>query len=230
MWNLLQRITARLREIMISRRVSLYLIFGLALSVSSLWVFASVAEDVLEGDPIVVADAALATELHNQATPLSTSFYLIISWFGAQGIVVVGVVVGIFYVLRREWLNLTFWLIALGGGGLLNALMKQIVARPRPVFVDPIALEQNYSFPSAHAMTSLITFGMVAYFLWVGIPNRYARIMIVFAATLLIILIGISRMALGVHYFSDVIGGFAAGGIWLGVCIITIAMMKRREG
>jgi len=217
----------RLKEALLAK-ITLYLLLGLALSVLSLGLFWSVAEDVLEGESILVFDLALANQLHSQATPLSTSFYLVISWFGAQGIVLVGVVVGLVYVLRRQWLNFTFWLIALAGGGLLNNLMKQIVARPRPVFADPIALEQNYSFPSAHAMSSLITYGIIGYFLWAAIPNRYARIFIVFATSLFIILIGISRLRLGVHYFSDVVGGFAAGGIWLGICIVAANLAKRR--
>ncbi len=220
----------RLKEALLAK-ITLYLLLGLALSVLSLGLFWSVAEDVLEGDEsILVFDLTLANQLHSQATPLSTSFYLVISWFGAQGIVLVGVVVGLVYGLRRQWLNVTFWLIALAGGGLLNSLMKQIVARPRPVFADPLALEQNYSFPSAHAMTSLITYGIIGYFLWAATPNRYAKIFIIFATSLFIILIGISRLTLGVHYFSDVIGGFAAGGIWLGVCIVVANLVKRRPG
>lgn len=229
MQDLLQRISIRFKEMMLTRRVSLYLLFGLALSILSLWVFANIAEDVVEGDPIVVVDIAIADELHRQATPLSTSLYLAISWFGQQGIVVVGVIVGLFYVRRRRWLNFKFWLIALAGGGLLNALIKQVIARPRPVFADPVAIAQNYSFPSGHSMASLITYGILAYFLWLEIPNRYARIGLIFAATLLIVLIGISRLALGVHYFSDVLGGFAAGGIWLGMCIVAMNIMKRCE-
>ncbi len=229
MLSFLRSSVRRLNRLEFIRHASVYLLFGLTLSVLSLWLFWSVAEDVWERDAIVIADIAFANELHAEATSLSTTFYRIISWFGAQGIVIVGVVVGAFYMLRRHWLNLIFWIIALGGGGLLNALIKQAIARPRPYFADPIATEQSYSFPSAHAMTSLITYGILAYFLWLAIPNRYARIGLIFAATLLIVLIGISRLALGVHYFSDVLGGFAAGGIWLGMCIVAMNIMKRRE-
>ncbi|HEX2621349.1 MAG TPA: phosphatase PAP2 family protein, partial [Phototrophicaceae bacterium] len=141
----------------------------------------------------------------------------------------IGVLVTLVYLIQRRWFNLSFWIIALVGGSLLNTVMKLIVARPRPMFVDPLVIEQNYSFPSAHAMTSLIAYGILAYLLWRETENRYLRILIVFAAILLIVLIGISRMALGVHYFSDVVGGFAAGSIWLGICIIAINLMQRRQ-
>src|SRR5690606_37445814 len=88
---------------------------------------------------------------------------------------------------------------------------------------------ESFSFPSAHAMTSLITYGLLAYFLWHTVHNRIIRILIVFAATMLVILIGISRMTLGVHYLSDVLGGFMAGGIWLGVCIAALSILHRGE-
>ena len=211
-----------------AREVSLYLLFGFVLSIICLWLFWEVAEDVYEGDPIVMVDVALANELHAQATPSGTAIYKVISVLGGQGSLIVGVVVAVYCVARREWLNLTFWMIALGGGLILNTVMKAIVARPRPVFVDPLAIEQTYSFPSGHSMTALITFGMLGYFLWRAVPNRLARIWITFGLTLFVALVGISRMTLGVHYLSDVLGGFAAGGIWLGACIFGLELLRRR--
>jgi len=217
----------RLKDILFASGIGLYLGIGLALSVLSLWLFWSVAEDVLEGDSIVLFDTALAQILHSQATPLSTNAYLIISWFGSQGIIVLSIVFAAFYTRRRRWLNFTIGLITLGGGTLLNHLIKQVVMRPRPIFANPLALEQSYSFPSAHAMMSLIAYGLIGYLLWSATRNRYAKIFIVFGAVLFILLIGISRLTLGVHYFSDVVGGFAAGALWLGICISAISFLKR---
>ncbi len=216
-----------LRKTLLASGIGLYLIIGLSLSALCLWLFWEVSEHVIRGGAIFAFDTALANELYREATPLSTTFYLTISWFGSQGIIVLGVIFGAFYIIRRQWFNLTFWLIALAGGGLLNNLIKQVVARPRPYFVDPLVLEQNYSFPSAHAMTSLIMYGILGYLLWSNLRNRYAKIFVVFGTVLFILLIGISRMKLGVHYFSDVVGGFAAGGIWLGICISAINFLRR---
>lgn len=222
-------ITTRFRQWLVVREISLYLLFGFFLSLVSLWVFWSVAEDVYENDPIVQFDVALANELHAQATPTSTLVYFVISYIGGQGSLIIGIVVGAVFILRRQWSNLTFWTITLVGGAILNPVLKNMVARPRPTFTDPFFVEMTYSFPSGHSMISLITFGMLAYFLWLAIPNRYARILIAFATTLLIILVGISRLTLGVHYFSDVIAGFAAGGIWLGVCILVHELFRRKQ-
>jgi undecaprenyl-diphosphatase len=209
--------------------VSIYLVFGLALSSISLWLFAMLAKQVLANAPITAIDHELANALHARATPFGTTVYRLVTAFGGSWIIVIAVVVGLFFLVRRHWSYLVVWLIALVGGGLLSLQMKTIFARPRPVFTNPLLIEESFSFPSAHAMTSLITYGIIAYFLWHEVHNRIVRILIVFAAALLIILVGISRMTLGVHYLSDVLGGFMAGGIWLGVCIAALSILHRGE-
>lgn len=209
--------------------VSIYLVLGLALSSVCLWLFAVLAKQVLANAPITAIDHELANALHARATPFGTTVYRLVTAFGGSWIIVIAIVVGLFFLVRRRWSYLVVWMIALVGGGLLSLQMKTIFARPRPVFTNPLLIEESFSFPSAHAMTSLITYGIIAYFLWHEVHNRIVRILIVFAAALLIILVGISRMTLGVHYLSDVLGGFMAGGIWLGVCIAALSILHRGE-
>lgn len=211
------------------RYISLYLILGLALSSACLWLFATLAKQVLSGAPITAIDHELANALHARATPLGTTIYRLVTAFGGSWIIVIAIAVGLFFFARRRWPYLVVWIIALVGGGLLSLQMKAIFARPRPVFTNPLLIEESFSFPSAHAMTSLITYGLLAYFLWHTVHNRIIRILIVFAAIMLVILIGISRMTLGVHFLSDVLGGFMAGGIWLGVCIAALSILHRGE-
>lgn len=213
----------------ILRYISLYLILGLTLSSICLWLFAALAKQVLANAPITAIDHELANALHARATPLGTTVYRLVTAFGGSWIIVIAIAVGLFFLMRRRWSYLVVWVIALVGGGLLSLQMKTIFARPRPVFTNPLLIEESFSFPSAHAMTSLITYGILAYFLWHEVHNRIVRILIVFAAVLLVILVGISRMTLGVHYLSDVLGGFMAGGIWLGVCIAALSILRRGE-
>lgn len=229
MHGVIRPILIYFRRVFLDSDYGLYLLFGLLLSLVSLFVFFNIADEVVEGDSLVFFDHALANALYQQATTLSTSAYRLITWFGAPGATAIGIAVGLILILRRQWLHLVFWITALSGASLLNVLMKAFFARPRPVFENPLAVESFYSFPSGHSMTAIVTYGMLAYLLWLHIAHPIARILTVFAATLAIVLIGISRMALGVHYFSDVIGGFAAGGLWLGVCIVTMNLYKRRR-
>src|SRR6185503_3049979 len=123
------------------------------------------------------------------------------------------------YALRRAWFATGIWIVAIGGGELLNFLLKLLFERSRPVFTNPIIVEQFFSFPSGHAMMSMIGYGMLAYFVLLRVSNRWARLAVVLIAAIIIILIGFSRIYLGVHYFSDVLAGFAAGGLWLTACV-----------
>lgn len=212
----------------LAQHVSLQLAIGLAAAVLFLVLFASIAEDVVEGDTIVQVDTALANALHAGLTPQSLSLYRALSFAGMEGVWALSILVALVLAARRKGFYLAVWAAALGGGILLNNLLKFAFARPRPVFVDPVALEQSFSFPSGHAMLSFIAYGMLAYFLWRLVSNRRLRILIVFGAVLLVLLIGISRMALGVHYLSDVIGGFSAGGLWLAACVTGSETIRRR--
>ena len=101
------------------------------------------------------------------------------------------------------------------GGKVLNTVLKQWFDRPRPSIVDHIDVVHSMSFPSGHAMSSLVVYGSVAYLVARLEPTPWLRRTTWTLAALVILGIGVSRMYLGVHYPSDVIAGFAAGLAWL---------------
>lgn len=213
------------------RQIDIGLVVGLLVAALCLGLFIATAEDIVENDPIVHIDQAIADELYQQGlqTPTLITFYKIISAIGLPGIWIMGIVAGMVFVARRQWLHLGVWAFALIGGILVNNLIKLFFARPRPFFPDPFVIEQQFSFPSGHAMMAVIGFGMLAYMLLIPVKNRLLRICIVFGIVLLIVVMGISRMGLGVHFFSDVVGGFAAGGGWLALCITALDQLTRRQ-
>ena len=108
----------------------------------------------------------------------------------------------------------------------MNYSLNFLFSRPRPTFDDPIITALHYSFPSGHAMQSFISYGLLAYYLVVRTPARPRKLLIITATTLLIALIGLSRMYLGVHYLSDVIAGYAAGAFWLSTCITALYYIR----
>jgi membrane-associated phospholipid phosphatase len=90
-------------------------------------------------------------------------------------------------------------------------------------------LETSYSFPSGHATMSLICYGMLAYYAVLTLRTWRAKTAVVFGAALLVLLTDFSRLYLGVHYFSDVVGGFASAGVWLSVLITGSEIIRRRN-
>ncbi len=209
--------------------LGLHVTLGFLTAVGGLWLFGGIVQDILAGDPLVYFDQAVATTLQSWATPLATPVFVGISRLGSLGVGVLALGVSVCYGWRRQWLQLGAWLVALGGGEALNLVLKQLLARPRPPVVHPLVSAAGYSFPSGHAMASLIAYGMLAYFAILALRTWRARTGAVCAAALLVLLIGFSRLYLGVHYVSDVLGGFAAGGVWLSTCITGMELVRRGE-
>ena len=97
-----------------------------------------------------------------------------------------------------------------------NQLLKRIVERPRPEGFR-IVEELGYSFPSGHSMVSMAFYGLFIYFIYEKVKNKYIKWTSIILLTLLIVLIGISRIYLGVHYASDVLAGFLLSISYLGL-------------
>jgi membrane protein DedA with SNARE-associated domain len=210
--------------------LGLHLTVGLLAAAGCLWLFGGVTEDLLNNDPLVQFDETVAAILHERATPTLTAFFLVVTALGSlEFLGLLGLVVTAIFVVQRRWLDLGTWLAALAGGVVLNQLLKTLFARPRPFFEHPLVLETSYSFPSGHATMSLIFYGMLAYFAVRALRTWRARTAVVFGAALLVLLIGFSRMYLGVHYFSDVIAGFASGGVWLSALITGSETIRRHR-
>ena len=114
-------------------------------------------------------------------------------------------------------------------GGLVDTAVKVWVNRPRPIFPDPVATAPENSFPSGHTMTSTIGYGILLLVFLPLIPRKW-RIPLVVAAFLLVFLIGFSRLALGVHYITDVVGGFVLGLAWLAAATAAFSIWRTEEG
>ena len=209
--------------------LGLHLTIGFATSLAGLWLFGGVTEDVIHHDPLTQFDVALLDWLHARATATGYAVFNAISLLGSPvTLTILALAVGLLLAARREWIVLAGWLAAFAGGGLLDVVLKLVIRRPRPPGAAAFLQHFSWSFPSGHAMASLIGYGMLAYvltLLW--IHRRSAQVAVVLGAALLIIAIGFSRLYLGVHYFSDVVGGYAAGVLWLSACISGLEVARR---
>jgi membrane protein DedA with SNARE-associated domain/membrane-associated phospholipid phosphatase len=219
-----------LRRLTPGQYLGLHLTVGLLAAAGCLLLFGGLAEDLLTDDPIVRFDRALDDYLHARATRPLTTFFLIVTALGSiEAIVLLGVVVAAILAWGRRWLFLGSWLAAVAGSAVLNHLLKGLFDRPRPYFEHPLLIETSYSFPSGHAMESFVVYGMLAYFAVLGLRSWKARVAVVFGAALLVMLIGFSRLYLGVHYISDVLAGYAAGGVWLSALITGAETIRRSK-
>jgi undecaprenyl-diphosphatase len=129
---------------------------------------------------------------------------------------------------RRRALAIV-WLVCGLGVGVLNQVLKLFFDRDRPPFKDTWVYESNKSFPSGHAMGSMAIFGFLAFLLILSLPGRRARAAAVAGMGVLTLVIGFSRVYLGAHYATDVLGGFLLGGAWLTGCLIAARMGNRRD-
>jgi undecaprenyl-diphosphatase len=116
------------------------------------------------------------------------------------------------------------WMLVMAVGDTLNGGLKEYVKRARPPYHEA-AHASGYSFPSGHSMAAFVAYGMLAYILIQLIHHRRSRRAAVGVLAGLVLLIGFSRMFLGVHWLSDVVGGFAAGACWLGLCITVLEII-----
>jgi len=210
--------------------LGLHLTVGLLLSLGALWLFGGIAEDVVHHDPLTQFDLTIADALHRHATPTGVAIAKAVSFLGSPGFVAAwGLALAALLVVRRQYLLLGGWVAAVAGGGLLDAALKRVFHRARPVWDVPLLTAHGWSFPSGHAMGSLVAYGMLAYMVLRETHLRRGQAAaVITGAVVLILLIGLSRMYLGVHYFSDVIGGYAAGVVWVAAVVSGLEVARRR--
>jgi membrane-associated phospholipid phosphatase len=129
------------------------------------------------------------------------------------------------FVKKHRWYSIKVPVIALGGL-LLMFILKQLFNRARPLvpLLEPV---QGLSFPSGHALMSMSFYGLLILLIWENVSNRVWKWTLCLLLLLLILLIGFSRIYLRLHYFSDVIAGFAMGVIWLSLSIWVIQRIER---
>ena len=210
--------------------LGLHLTLGALLLVAASAIFGAIAEDVATAAAITLLDVRIAQWLHVHATPVVTSFMRIVSTMnGIAGITVLSTVLACYLWRMRAWYWLLSLLIAVAGGMLLNVAMKYAFHRARPSFDDPLLTLTTYSFPSGHTAGSTVFYGVLSCYLFSRYHTWPARCLIAALATMMVALVGSSRMYLGVHYFSDVAGAIVEGTAWLALSITAVSTLRRRH-
>jgi undecaprenyl-diphosphatase len=174
----------------------------------------------LQWIPLESVDHGAAADINRAVAGDKTLVSVIkaVTWLGSDGVLwTVTGAAAVLLALRRRW-RLAVYLLVTGAGALImDPVLKSLVGRARPVVAHPVAHGTGNSFPSGHSLGSIVCYGaLLLVFLPAVRPGRWRRAFITVIAAL-IALIGISRVLLGVHYLSDVVGAWALGITWLGI-------------
>lgn len=195
--------------------VSLSLLLGLAAAIGALVFFGWLADEVLEDDTRHFDELTRAA-VHQLASPVLTQIMRGFSFIGSTLVLTIGsIVVVARLAMRKLGLEAKLFALTMLGGALLNMTLKLAFKRTRPIPFFNLSTPETYSFPSGHSLMSAVFFGALAAILTARIKRKRVRIVIWIVCTAMFLLIGLSRIYLGVHYTTDVIAGFTAALIWI---------------
>jgi undecaprenyl-diphosphatase len=210
--------------------LGLHLVIGLLVFAVMTLILGEIAEDIKNGEPLTLIDAQINSWLHAHRSPALTTIFLVVTSFGSTiPVICIAVVAGLYSLWKRQpyWLA-TIW-ITVFGGMLLNKFLKLVFYRPRPRFDDSILSFTGYSFPSGHTMGATVLYGVLALLLVTKVKRNRSKVLIALSAILLVGLVGFSRMYLGAHYLSDVLGAIAEGLAWMSLCLTATYSVWRKE-
>jgi undecaprenyl-diphosphatase len=225
-----------LRISSLERRELTWLVVGFGVCVL-LFAFVTLAGEVTEGDTKAL-DTRILQALRSPtdpSTPIGPAWVegMMLDLTALGGPTVLGLVtfavVG-FLLLQGRYRTASVVAFASISGTLANALLKQIFARPRPTVVPHLRDVVSSSFPSGHAMESAIVYLTLGAMLMHIADGRATKLYILGMAVLLTLLVGISRVYLGVHYPTDVIGGWIIGFAWASLCWLAAQWLEARSG
>jgi undecaprenyl-diphosphatase len=204
---------------------------GLIAAGLALWLFLWLGHEVLTDSPAPVLDDRLRTAIHSVSSPGLTRVMIAASRYGGPGwLAPLGGVIAMVLLIRGWRRGALLVAIIMAGAGLLDTLLKLAFGRARPTAFFDYPLPRSHSFPSGHAFFAASLFGGLAVLVSGRLTSPLLRVIVWAAAISLILLIGLSRVYLGVHYPSDVLAGYAGATIWVtGVAVGDRLVRSRRR-
>jgi len=190
--------------------------------------FGSIAEEVVTNDTLVDIDRVFGAWIQSRSNPSMTDMMLIITQLGASSVVLtICAMTGVLLWRRHLYHWLTALILSVPGGMLFNLFLKILFRRARPLVDHPVVATLGYSFPSGHTMAVTVLYGFLVILAFSTIRERALPLALL--GLLLITAVAFSRVYLGAHYLSDVLGAFTAGLAWLTLSFKVAFSVRRRD-
>lgn len=202
----------------------------LAIGINAM-LLSELTEDVIESDGIVHIDGQFTDFLYSiRSNWLSQAFYAFTQLGTREAVFAMGGLASIVLLYKRRYPALLAFWITMAGVGLSVQYGKKIISRDRPIDVAFYPVDK-FSFPSGHATTTIALYGMLACLMYRHLDKRWQRRAILAATGVLVLIVGFSRIYLGVHYLSDVLAGFLLGAMWvlLGISLMEVMVHLRKR-
>jgi undecaprenyl-diphosphatase len=213
----------------IAKRLGVQVLVSMAIAIAACVGFVEIADEIGADEDLGRFDVALSAQLSQHASDQQLRIFAAVTDLGDKRFLIPLVaVIGVAMLVRRRTFLATAWLVATAGGALLNVGLKAIFERSRPEHLHGFATADGWSFPSGHSSGSFIVYGLLAYLIVIQSAPRY-HLPVAAIAMMTIVCVGFSRVVLQVHYFSDVLGGYAVGVAWVAAWIAGLEIFRRRQ-
>lgn len=212
-----------------------FYLFAVSLIMAGLWIFFELADFVMEGESHAL-DRMILLALRSPGSPNDPigprwveEMFRDFTSFGGVAVLTFVLLAAVGYLfLQRKYRSILLMVAAILGGGALSFLLKHGFDRPRPDLVAPLAYTMTPSFPSGHALLAATTYLTIGALLARIQPQRRLKIYLMCLAILLTLIVGFTRVYLGVHWPTDVLAGWTVGGVWALTCWLVAQFLQRR--
>lgn len=213
----------------IAKRLGVQVLVSMTIAIAACVGFVEIADEIGVDEDLGRFDVALSAQLSQHASDQQLRIFAAVTDLGDKRFLIPLVAaIGVAMLVRRRTFLATAWLVATAGGALLNVGLKAIFERSRPAHLHGFATADGWSFPSGHSSGSFIVYGLLAYLIVIQSAPRY-HVPVAAVAMMTIVCVGFSRVVLQVHYFSDVLGGYAVGVAWVAAWIAGLEIFRRRQ-
>lgn len=218
----------------VRRNVELSSLFVFALVVAGVWALAELADEVIEGTTRNLdRDILLLLRAGTVDDPVGPDWVheVMRDLTALGGIAVLTLttvaVIG-YFALQRKYASMLYVIVTVGGGLLVSSAAKEAFDRPRPDLVPYGSLVHTASFPSGHSMMAAVAYLTLGVLVARTLSLTRLKVYVLMLAVIATLLVGISRVYLGVHWPTDVVAGWLAGVVWASVCMLGARYLARR--